>query len=1162
MSFKSNMEQTINPFDLSLPLLKGSLKISSKDLVTFAEDTYGHYISYKVPEAKNKVLLRLQDEYLKANNNVKKALKDKNKRIYKKTKKLNEFKQKAKTNEYIKKNVPINKRAVKDIHSKTKEKITYGKFDGSIINRKKVEKTNIYVTDYAYDFPNVTLEEIKAETDRLKSLGISDRAIKEVDEFIEREREREERIKQWNPNFGEGRVLTTREEMYQDYQNMYNIVEIDNCMINEYCRRIERHLNNPLFFGNNDTMKNNKKISVKIETNNGVISTKYIGSKLELMKNVRSIITKSIQIYSDTIFESMIISVFTPKFKSSIGGASNDKSYIKAKEQWFVYNIPSHNNCLFIAFTLARNPEKFFEQGRNVPQLINRSKKLKVDCRENGYDIKKLYSSKSDVEAIVNKTKTPIVMHKSNFDVDYELYPQDNVKDKRTKPREPIHIICKNNHYMAMLDRSKYKELESSKDLIQQEEEPTKPDEDFLIKKRIFESKFDTKYASWDIEATIDNGCFKSYAVGMAYSVSDDDEPIYTSFWGLDCLKDFIKFLFNEMETFDGYTFYAHNGGKFDTMLLFRECMGVIPEFQIVPKSCIEQNGRYISFQLTDGNHKIKFLDSLCMFAGQSLDDITNAMKVKHRKLVDVINHDDVTLDNYNTFTELPRYLEHDVLGLLECIQLFSENVFKATGINISQCVTSASFSKRTYRKNYCYDPKTGKMKHFVYYLEKEKDKFIRQTYYGGRNEVFVHNKHIEKPLFYYDFTSLYPSVGTKNLPSGKPNWCHMSNDYFKNFFGFCEVYVKSIRFDKKPLHARYENNKLLFKHFDTPVKMVLFSEEIRLGMKSGIYEYNFEDCRGISFYNKSPFLKEFFEDCFRNKAQAKAEGNDVMELVYKIIANAGYGFWGLRYADREVIITTPSNSDQLQMYFEQEKLVNFAEFGDHYSLKVVDDLPMKDFNVSIASAITSYARMELWSCINDIETKGYDVYYCDTDSIITDCKLSDHSDLMDRYCWDGVGDALGSLKNECLAKIIKANKKSDNPVDITKQLELDGGEICFDEFIGLGCKFYGVRKTCYNGEVIEIVKCKGYNNRDRIDKITKELISKKLTFDDFVNITNGKKTHIEQTQIQFSIPKSNLLCETNKFKVCKKEVPKAFKPTYNKGTIDLITGKVIPFLN
>ena len=238
--------------------------------------------------------------------------------------------------------------------------------------------------------------------------------------------------------------------------------------------------------------------------------------------------------------------------------------------------------------------------------------------------------------------------------------------------------------------------------------------------------------------------------------------------------------------------------------------------------------------------------------------------------------------------------------------------------------------------------------------------------------------------------------------------------------------------------------------------------------------------------------------------------------------------------------------------YYHSNNLLDFAIYGDKYmSLKVKKDLEMKDFNVSVGAAITSYARMKLWSLMHDIEEKGFKVYYCDTDSVITNCCLADHEDLMKEYCWDGTGDALGSLKNEALAKIVKYNKSNpDNKIDIERQKELDGGDICFDKAILCGCKFYAISKTCYNGVKIEICKCKGYrSNQD------------KLRFNDFEKLADGRIDMITQNQVQFSIPKSAMLDEVRKFGVIvNNDVHKKFKPTYTKGII-LDDGTVNPFI-
>ena len=50
-------------------------------------------------------------------------------------------------------------------------------------------------------------------------------------------------------------------------------------------------------------------------------------------------------------------------------------------------------------------------------------------------------------------------------------------------------------------------------------------------------------------------------------------------------------------------------------------------------------------------------------------------------------------------------------------------------------------------------------------------------------------------------------------------------------------------------------------------------------------------------------------------------------------------------------------------------------EVGEYSIMRVLSDLLVKDFNVGVASAISSYARCRLWSLINDIESRGKSVY-------------------------------------------------------------------------------------------------------------------------------------------------------------------------------------------
>jgi hypothetical protein len=266
--------------------------------------------------------------------------------------------------------------------------------------------------------------------------------------------------------------------------------------------------------------------------------------------------------------------------------------------------------------------------------------------------------------------------------------------------------------------------------------------------------------------------------------------------------------------------------------------------------------------------------------------------------------------------------------------------------------------------------------------------------------------------------------------------------------------------------------------------------------------------------------------------------------------------------------------------YLHSNTLLNYREVGKYSITRVVEDLPITDFNVGVASAISSFSRMKLWSLINDIESNGGKVYMCDTDSVITNLKLNDHADLMQKYMWDGCGEALGALKNEADDYIKKYEKKSKIPACDSKlgQIkEAEGGMISFDKLILGGCKFYALTKNKTDiTKEIAIAKCKGF----------KQSKSETLTYQDFENLSKVGITkqrlfhspHEEkfgfsyikddplseggfrtQKQVQFRCPKQNHVGDGKDFAMTTPQVEKRFGFSYTNGTINA-DGSITPF--
>ena len=132
----------------------------------------------------------------------------------------------------------------------------------------------------------------------------------------------------------------------------------------------------------------------------------------------------------------------------------------------------------------------------------------------------------------------------------------------------------------------------------------------------------------------------------------------------------------------------------------------------------------------------------------------------------------------------------------------------------------------------------------------------------------------------------------------------------------------------------------------------------------------------------------------------------------------------------------------------------------------------------------------------------------------------------------------------------------------ISEIAKREGGLIYFDRGRFCGCKFYSLEKDFENGK-IDITKCKGYK-QTKTDKLKFKDITKLITTSKDENefgYFDMYSEHLEQKQMQFRIPKSNMLSETDSFKYTIPSITKQFKQTYTKGNVDS-NGVITPLIN
>ena len=800
----------------------------------------------------------------------------------------------------------------------------------------------------------------------------------------------------------------------------------------------------------------NKKYKIAFERNldgENNYGTAYVSYDI-LIDKVNELLNEIMAFYDEFLIKRIIIEVIDND-KKLFGQGGMLKQY--ENEKYHIISPSTKYNCFEQCVIICE--DKIIDYENNKDIVCSRAKRLKNYV----YSVHSTYSDNEDIQKICNHKKLIINVYDGNMKLLEVFYPS-KIRGKRYKTKEPIDIMLFANHYHAMIKKNNNNDIRSIK---KKEHIVLDNDDDKLIKTKIFtESVKNNKYISWDIEATPDkDGNFKSYAVGLY------DGNNFKYWWGLDCLTQMCNYLNDNRKKYNNYTLYAHNSGKFDTLLLLKECLLFNKKFALIcegniNKHCVEFNGRWLNITLKTIDNNIIYLKDSYALLNESLNNLTIEFNVDHKKLSGSIDHDSINLDNYNeNKNNILKYLEHDIKGLYEIIEIFSNIVWNETknrsvGINITDCMTCASLAKKYFFLKY------NAKKTPIYTLSEIHDNFIRKYYYGGRVEIFKKlGKQDGNKFYYYDFTSLYPAMMLKLLPCGKPIYIeNCKNIVIDKFFGFIRCKVKTICYDKKPLHAYSLDGKLLFPHFHKYYEMVLFSEEIKLGIKYNLYEYEFIDA--LEFTGKL-FMRKDVQEIFNKKHDNVKSDNKVLAKFWKTILNSSYGFWGLK-PKRDTIKIYRRGQSPIKYYLDNDKLKNHLCVSEYTLLKIEELTSITERNVSIASAISSYGRCELWSLMNDIDKHNGVIFMCDTDSIITDIDITEYNNLKSKYMKDGEGNELGSLKNE-LNKILKLNDR----------------QYYFDSLYTNGAKFYSLKKfwSPLIGE-IEINKCKNYSQNKEIHKL------------------------------------------------------------------------------
>lgn len=604
---------------------------------------------------------------------------------------------------------------------------------------------------------------------------------------------------------------------------------------------------------------------------------------------------------------------------------------------------------------------------------------------------------------------------------------------------------------------------------------------------------------------------------------------------------------------------YGHNAGKFDCYLIIN---ALLNHKSCVVTNILISNSRILNLKVTYFGHTIYFRDSYS-FIQCSLDDACESFQTSIKKMTGVYDHNLINHENCMTkeiHNKCSPYMKNDVIGLYEVLDKFNKKMIQYFNVDIKNVMTNASIARRVFMQKY-YDP----VNQSIYTIESSINDKLRNYYYGGRNEIFNKLGYQKGKFYYFDFTSHYPNqMKTQNFGVGKLS-TKITNVY-NNEFGFIEASVKhSQDYINKPtcraFHGIKKNGKLIFPTIKNAVSLIITTEEYNYSIKNNLgYEY---DIKTIYYYDRyEKIFDKIISDVYNLKNDADKAGDSVLRDISKIIINSLYGFWGIDTNNRQSIkIKEQSDSNKTEAtfykYIESSKLIDYKRIGKYDVYELEESIECVA-NLGIAFMTTSYARTALYDVIYNIEKSRGHVYYCDTDSIITDYNIKNDV-YFSKQCINK-GEDLGGLKNElgndkyyeeiimmCNKTYACRNQTLMNELKAKKDISKSEKKI-LKKCLVMKFKGYDIKKKYINKDIVV---------SNDINNMTVDIVYSKLdninglynmTFDDFKIMTMNKNYNIKFESLQFISGKSVIM---NEIDIIKRENVKTFSMIYEKAIIE-----------
>jgi hypothetical protein len=404
---------------------------------------------------------------------------------------------------------------------------------------------------------------------------------------------------------------------------------------------------------------------------------------------------------------------------------------------------------------------------------------------------------------------------------------------------------------------------------------------------------------------------------------------------------------------------YAHNGGTYDNRYIFERATAL--GYRIKNKVVI--SGHVLFTLYLSKNKKIYFRDSILLLKSR-LKQLCIDFDVEHKKkpfnMLNWINAGCPETD------ELKEYLHYDCLSLQEIMDIFVMEIgqpkmtIAGTAFNILMNTEFRGKPVKEWTKNY---------------FKKEWEDLIRLGYFGGRVEVFIREC---QRAFKYDVNSLYPYVMCEEYyPIGQHEYSedpeHLKREIERyDHLGICEVSVRTPDKLDIPLLPVKDDGKLIFPLGEWSGWYT--SAEILKALELG---YEIEYKKGFSWRKKARIFEPFVSKYYEIKRTSKGS----KKLMAKYLLNSSYGKFGQRREHREVM--------SLQEIIEKElDIADFEYINDEILCRDTVSYRNRSINPLYAVFVTAYARLVLYRGMETVKSLDGNVYYVDTDCIVSDVEL------------------------------------------------------------------------------------------------------------------------------------------------------------------------------